>query len=111
MKLPIVNTGIKLFLSPLFLQQVDEIVDKNADEHTELVALFMSRLIKGLQNLSNIDTLTQTSMWQHVFTIEDIGIISFMPFFDSSSHTQYIAVEHIEWTLRTSYFFHVFNAE
>lgn len=68
MDLPIVNTGIKLFLSPVFLQQVESIV-------------------------------------------EDIGVISFIPISDSSSHMQYIAVEQIDWTFSTSYFFHVFTTE
>lgn len=111
MDLPIVNTGIKLFLSPVFLQQVESIVDKNADDNTDLVALFISRLIKGLQNLSKLDTPTQTSTGRHLFTIEDIGVISFIPISDSSSHMQYIAVEQIDWTFSTSFFFNVFTTE
>ena len=109
MNLPIVNTGVLLYISPYFLSQVDEVIANNSDNNTQLVALFLSRLIKGLQNLSNMDTPTDSSWGKHTYTIEDIGIVSFRPVIDREKQQPAIAIEQIEWTFVNSYFFNSFK--
>ena len=107
MDFPIVHTGISLYLSPAFVQQVDEVIENNVYDNTQLVALFISRLIKGLQNLSNIDAVVDCFWGEHTYTIEDIGIISFCPLIDTLSQKPTFAIESISWTLSISSLFSI----
>lgn len=109
MEIPVVNTGYPLLLSRAFLQQVDDLIEKNVENHTRQVALFLSRLIKGLQNLSNLDPLVDSRWGENTYQIDDIGVVVFQPVRDSVSQQSAILVERINWQLSTSFFFSEFS--
>lgn len=109
MEIPVVNTGYPLLLSRAFLQQVDDLIEKNVENHTRQIALFLSRLIKGLQNLSNLDPLVDSRWGENTYQIDDIGVVVFQPVRDSVSQQSAILVERIHWQLSTSFFFSEFS--
>ena len=57
---PITDSHIVLRYSPEVVSEIDRIVDSNLDK-VPLVALFISRLLKGIQNLSNTDQEVNSS--------------------------------------------------
>lgn len=104
----IVNTGIPLQFSSEFVSEVEAVVDMNANSNTAKVALFLSRLIKGLQNLSRSEAGFAVSWGCYSYEIEDIGIVSFRPLLDAESGQKVFHILSIYWTFATSRFFREF---
>ena len=70
MQSPITDHGVILRYSPSFLAEIDRVIDMNLDK-IALVALFISRLLKGIQNLTNAEQEVQSSWGMHSYEIED----------------------------------------
>lgn len=105
----IANLGISLFFPVSFWDSVDAVIDLNVERHTSEVALFISRLIKGLQDLSNVEESVDSVWGVHSFEIEDIGVVSFKPKMDLDSGKRILVIESIRWTFGTSRFFSMFE--
>ena len=105
---PITDSHIVLRYSPEVVSEIDRIVDSNLDK-VPLVALFISRLLKGIQNLSNTDQEVNSSWGIHSYEIEDIGVLEFRLFLDINTNITTIAVEQIKWSFLRSRFFSDFN--
>ncbi len=108
MNFPIVKAGIPLILSASFIAEVDNVINNNVDTNVPLIALFISRLIKGLQNLSCSEGGYSSSWGNYSFEIEDIGIVRFAALIDDESGEKAFHVLSISWTFATSHFFHDF---
>lgn len=105
MDLPISNVGFALFYSTSFLEKVEAVIDANVDERVSDVALFITRLIKGLQNLSNSDSEVAASWGEYLYDIEDVGVVSFRLLFDEATGEKVLAIENVRWAFSTSRFF------
>ena len=105
MKLDIIGLNVPLLFSPAFIQEVETVIDKNVDTNVQLVALFISRLLKGLQNLANSDEEVLRSWGQFSYEIEDVGIVLVSPLYDPDTLERSYAVESIKWTFATGKFF------
>ena len=105
MNFGIVNTGVTLILSASFFSEVDNVIDRNVDSNVKLVALFISRLIKGLQNLSCSDFEVPFSWGNYSYEIEDIGIVNFTALMDDETGEKAFHVLSISWTFNSSNFF------
>ena len=104
MQIPISNTGVPLLYSASFMLEVEQVIDVNVVKDVSGVALFISRLIKGLQGLSNLSDVDM--LWgKYSYSIEDIGIVHFRPLFDEETGEKVYAIEDIRWTFVTSRFF------
>lgn len=90
------------------IAEIDSVIDHNLG-NLNLLALFISRLLKGLQDLTNDDIVVDSSWGNHTYAIDDIGVVSFKVIIDSSSGVKYIAVESIQWAFPTSRFFNEFD--
>ena len=101
MQLDIVGLDVPLLFSPTFLNEVEDVVDRNVNDNVSLVALFISRLLKGLQNLSNSDMAVLRTWGKFSFEIEEIGIIHVMPLYDPETHERVYAVESVQWVFST----------
>ena len=53
MQLGIVGLGLPLLYSETFIGKVDHVISLNVEDNVDGTAIFISRLIKGLQELSN----------------------------------------------------------
>ena len=82
---PIVNVEYPLVLSASFIVEVENVINRNSDSNVSLVALFISRLIKGLQNLTCSDDEYAISWGNLSYEIEDIGVVDFTPLVDDES--------------------------
>lgn len=87
------------------VEEIDHVIDRNLDKPT-LVALFISRLLKGFQNLTNV----RPNWGTYTYEIEDIAIVSFKMYCDASDGSIAIAIDSIQWTFATSRFFSDFAA-
>lgn len=105
----IVNTDVHLLLSATFLAEVESVVERNVDFNVSLVALFLSRLIKGLQNLSCSDGEYSVLWGNYTYVIEDIGVVSFHPLMDPETGEKAFHVLAIQWTFSSSRFFSAFE--
>ena len=103
--MPISNTGISLQYSTTFLEKVERVINLNVDKDVSRVALFISRILKGLQNLSKEDTDFNMSWGKYSYSIEDIGTILFRPLFDEETGEKAYAIDDIQWAFGTSRFF------
>jgi hypothetical protein len=84
--------------------EVEQIVDINVVKDISSVALIISRLIKGLQDLSNLSDVDM--LWgRYSYGIDDIGTVHFRPLFDEETGEKVYAIEGIRWTFVTSRFF------
>jgi len=101
----ICGLGIELVYSPEFINEVERIIDLNLNTSTELIGLFISRLIKGLQNLSNSDSEFRIKWGIYEYEIEDIGTVGFLPLFDPESGERVLHIQNIAWHFATSRFF------
>lgn len=109
MQIPITNTSVTLLYSTSFLNDVEYVIEKNVLSQVQETALFISRLIKGLQNLSNSDLEVNCSWGECSFPIEDIGVVHFRALFDEESGERVYAIESLQWTFGTSRFFSSFR--
>lgn len=105
---PLTHEGIQLRYSPRVIAEIDSVIDHNLG-NLNLLALFISRLLKGLQNLTNDDIVVDSSWGNHAYEIDDIGMVSFKVIIDSSSGVKYIVIESIQWAFLTSRFFNEFD--
>lgn len=105
---PITGRDVILRYSPSFLIEIDRVIDLNLDKIT-LIALFISRLLKGLQNLTNANQEVMSSWGMYSYEIEDIGIVDFKLIINPISGVTAIAIESIHWKLATSRFFSSFE--
>lgn len=104
MQLNIVGLDVPLLFSPSFLREVEIVIDNNVNDNVQLTALFISRLLKGLQNLSNSDMEVLKSWDTFYFEIEEIGIVQVSPLFDSESNLRVYAIEAIQWVFAKGFF-------
>lgn len=105
---PITRNEVLLRFAPGVVKEIDAVIDQNLKQPS-LVALFISRLLKGFQNLTNED-LPVDSVWgNHSYVIEDIGTVDFLVFKDSVTGQTAIAVEDIRWSFFNSRFFSSFE--
>ena len=109
MEFNIVKTDVPLLMSASFLMEVETVVDRNVESNVSLVALFLSRLIKGLQNLSCSDGEYSVSWGNYAYSIEDIGIVGFCPLMDPETGEKAFHLISIQWTFSTSRFFSMFD--
>ena len=109
MQFPISNLAVPLLYSPFFLDEVESVIVNNVDDDVPGVALFISRLIKGLQNLSNADAEVQMNWGKCSYEIEDIGIVTFRALMDEETGEKVYAIEEIKWTFARSAFFSTFS--
>lgn len=58
--------GVRLIYLPSVVSEIDRVTDLNLSVSINQVSLFISRLLKGIQNLSNSDTLYSFN-WGAVF--------------------------------------------
>ncbi len=91
--------------SPEFIEEVERIIDLNLNASTKSVGLFISRLIKGLQNMSNSESEFRIKWGTYEYEIEDIGTVSFLPMFDPESGEKFLIVKSITWCFAASRFF------
>jgi len=105
MRLNIVNTGIPLMFSASFISQLEDVVNRNVNSNVSLVALFISRIIKGLQALSCSEGTYHISWGTYSYTIEDIGVVCFQPLMDIETGERAYHILSIQWTFATSHFF------
>lgn len=97
MQLNIVGLDVPLLFSPSFLREIEIVIDNNVNDNVQLTALFISRLLKGLQNLSNSDLEVLKSWDTFSFEIEEIGIVQVSPLFDSEIKLRVFAIESVQW--------------
>lgn len=105
---PLTHEGTKLRYSPQVIAEIDSVIDYNLG-NLNLLALFISRLLKGFQDLTNDDVVVDSSWGNHSYEIEDIGVVSIRVIIDSSSGVKYVVIESIQWTFGTSRFFKEFD--
>lgn len=105
MQLVIIGLNVPLLFSPAFIQEVETVIDKNVDTNVQLVALFISRLLKGLQNLANSDEEVLRIGGEFSYEIEDIGIVLVSPLYDPDTSERSYAVESVKWTYASGKFF------
>lgn len=106
---PSSNVSVPLIYSTSFIEEVERVIQENVDENVSGVALFISRLIKGLLNLSNSDGEYQKNWGEYSFEVEDIGVICFRALIDAEQGEKAYAIESIRWTFGTSRFFSGFD--
>ena len=109
MDIPVVGTGYRIYLDPFFQTQLDAVLEKNTYQNLTMYALFISRLIKGLQDLTNSDIHITRNWGNCLYSIDDIGIVKFRPVMDADTGAQALIIESINWTFATSKFFSEFN--
>ena len=102
MKLNVVGIEVPLLFSPSFLSELEDVVDRNVENNVQLTALFISRMLKGLQNLSNSEQEVLRSWDAFSFEIEDIGVVTLSPLYDPDTNISVYAVESIQWKFASS---------
>lgn len=105
---PVTRSSVILRYSPSFLAEIDRVIDLNLDK-VALVALFISRLLKGIQNLTSADEEVTSAWGMHSYDIEDIGTVDFRLFMNPETAVTAIAIEQIRWRLSSSRFFSSFD--
>ena len=106
---PITKDGVLLKYAKSVVEEIDQVIDRNLDKPT-LVALFISRLLKGFQDLTNAEYEVRPNWGTYTYEIEDIAIVSFKMYCDASDGSIAIAIDSIQWTFATSRFFSDFAA-
>lgn len=91
---PVTSPSVIIRYSPSFLAEIDRVIDLNLDK-IALVALFISRLLKGIQNLTNADEKVSSAWGSHTYEIEDIGTVVFRLFMNPETGVTAIAIEQI----------------
>lgn len=104
----IVGLGVQLIYSPEVEAEFETTIGQNLDRPLTTVALFISRLLKGLQDLSNA-TDFRFSWGRYYYLIEDVGEVSFYPVQDMETGEKAFMIESIDWRFETSRFFSEFS--
>ena len=104
-ELGIRGLSVPLVYMPSVADEIEAIINLNLAQPMELVALFISRLLKGLQNLSNAEDGFHMNWGQASFEIEDIGIVFFRPVADAETKERILLICQIQWSFETSRFF------
>lgn len=105
MQLRIVGLGFSLLYSESFVEKLELVIILNVDRAVGKVALFISRLIKGLQDFSHLDYMMIQKRWgDFSFEIKDIGVIKFTPIFDDETGQKALAIDDIIWSFSSSRF-------
>lgn len=105
MRLKIANLSVPLYYSIAFLGQVEIVIEKNVDRKIDEAALFISRLIKGLQDLSCSDPDISRSWGTCTYLIEDIGHIHFRYLIDEETGDKAYVIDEAEWLFEKSHLF------
>ena len=109
-ELGICGLGVSLLYTPNVPEEIENIINLNLSRSMDLLALFISRLLKGLQNLSNADEGFHVRWGQSSYAIEDIGTVFFRPILDSETGEKIFMIYKIQWMFETSRFFSGFFA-
>ena len=109
MEFTLKGLGVRLVYTPNVINEIDRIIDLNLSISVDLVSLFISRLLKGLQNLSNTDALFSFNSGSYSYVIEDIGIVIFRPVTDISTGEKAFVIMDIQWSFMTSRHFSKFT--
>ena len=104
----IVGLGVQLVYSPFVEADIEYVIESNLKQPLSVLAMFISRLLKGLQNLSNASDFL-FSWGNYYYTIEDIGNVSFLPIQDPKTEEKAFAIESIQWSFEESRFFSEFS--
>lgn len=104
---PITKDNILLKFAPIVITEIDQIIENNLD-NPSLVALFISRLLKGFQNLSNEELETYANWSNYSYEIDDIDTVSFKVYCDSATGILALVIDDINWSFPTSRFFSSF---
>ena len=105
---PLTDTSIRLRVSPELVLEINRVIDLNLDK-VQLVALFISRLLKGLQDMTNAEEDVSSSWSVCTYEVEDIGIFAFRLFLDTNNGITTFAVDSVRWTFATSRYFSGFE--
>lgn len=79
------TTGVELIYSSEVTSEIERIISLNLSVPLDKVALFISRLLKGFQNLANSDNDFIPYWGDYLYEMEDIGMVVFQPIFDTTS--------------------------
>lgn len=104
------GVGVTLMYTPGVAAEIESIINLNLGQPMELVALFISRLLKGLQNLSNAVDGFHVSWGQTTYVIEDIGTVFFRPMVDGETGEKTFLIQQIRWEFESSRFFSGFQS-
>ena len=108
--LGICGLGTALLYTPDVASEIETVINLNLEQPMTLVALFISRLLKGLQNLSNAEDGFHVSWGRCSYEIEDIGTVFFRPVLDPETGEKAFLIDQIQWKFETSRFFSSFQA-
>lgn len=111
MDYPLLPPDIHLFYDASFVQEIDRVLDLNLSQPLDKLALLISLLRKGIQNLSNSEQRVRNEEnWNTLsYSIENIGSIFFHIIQDSDTGDTFLQIIGIRWKLKESYFFHDFS--
>ena len=111
MDYPLLPPDVHLFYDASFVQEVDRVLDLNLSQPLDKLALLISSLRKGIQNLSNSEQRVRNEEnWTTLsYSIENIGRILFHIIQDSETGEKYIQIIGIRWQLQEGYFFKNFS--
>ena len=103
------TTGVELIYSSEVTSEIERIISLNLSVPLDKVALFISRLLKGFQNLANSDNDFIPCWGDYLYEMEDIGMVVFQPIFDTTSDSTAFYVKSIRWNFPNSRFFYMFD--
>jgi len=103
------GTDTELVYSEKVSLDIENIINMNLNQPLSLVALFISRLLKGLQNLTNCKDDWGGSWGFKTFSIEDIGTVFFLPIYDPETGDYALYINDIQWAFKSSKFFEAFT--
>lgn len=103
------TTGVELIYSSEVTSEIERIISLNLSVPLDKVALFISRLLKGFQNLANSDNDFIPYWGDYLYEMEDIGMVVFQPIFDTTSESTAFYVKSIRWNFPNSRFFYMFD--
>ena len=99
------GTDTELIYSAKVSFEIENTINININQPLSLVALFISRLLKGLQNLTNCKDDWGVSWGYSTFVIDDIGTVFFLPVYDPETEESAIYINDIKWSFESSRFF------
>ena len=87
------GTDTELIYSAIVSYDIENTININLNQPLRLVALFISRLLKGLQNLTNCKD----------------DLVFFLPVYDPNTGEYALYVNDIQWSFESSRFFGSFT--